>query len=95
MKICSLVASGTEILFALGLGNQVVGVTEYCNYPPEAKSRHIVTRGVIDIYHMTARQVDDTVQDLAKRGKSAYSFDTDWLKLTKPDLILTQDMCKS
>ena len=36
MKICSLILSGTEMLFALGLGDQVIGVTQYCNYPPEA-----------------------------------------------------------
>jgi iron complex transport system substrate-binding protein len=95
MKICSLLASGTEMLFALGLGEQVVGVTEYCNYPPEAKTRRVVSKGVIDIYHMTAKEVDEKVQELARTGSSAYAFDTDWLSQAKPDLILTQDMCKS
>jgi iron complex transport system substrate-binding protein len=95
MKICSLLASGTEMLFALGLGEQVIGVTEYCNYPPEAKTRRVVSKGVIDIYHMTAKEVDDEVQELARTGGSAYAFDTDWLNEVKPELILTQDMCKS
>ena len=95
MKICSLLASGTEMLFALGLGEQVIGVTEYCNYPTEAKTRRVVSKGVIDIYHMTAKEVDDKVQELARTGSSAYAFDTDWLSEAKPDLILTQDMCKS
>ncbi|MBI3858975.1 MAG: ABC transporter substrate-binding protein [Thaumarchaeota archaeon] len=83
------------MLFALGLGEQVVGVTQYCNYPPEAKTRHVVSKGVIDIYHMTAKEVDDKVQELARTGGSAYAFDTEWLNRVKPDLILTQDMCKS
>jgi iron complex transport system substrate-binding protein len=95
MKICSLLSSGTEMLFALGLGEQVVGVTEYCNYPPEARTRHVVSKGVIDIYHMTAKEVDDKIQELARTGSSAYAFDTEWLNRVKPDLILTQDMCKS
>jgi len=95
MKICSLIASGTETLFALGLGDQIIGVTEYCNYPPEAKTRRVVTRGVIDIYHMTAREVDNKVQELARTGKSAYTFDTEYLQRVKPELILTQDMCRS
>ncbi len=83
------------MLFALGLGEQVIGVTEYCNYPPGAKSRPVVSRGVIDIYHMTAKEVDDKVQALAKSGSPAYTFDIEWLRQAKPDLILTQDMCKS
>ena len=95
MKICSLIASGTEMLFALGLGHQVVGVTEYCNYPPEARTKRVVSKGVIDIYHLSAREVDEHVQQLAREGKSAYKFDTEWLSQIKPDLILTQDMCRS
>ncbi len=95
MKICSLLASGTEMLFTLGLGEQVIGVTEYCNYPPEAKTKRVVSRGVIDIYHMSAKEVDEKVQELARTGSSAYTFDTAWLNQVKPDLVLTQDMCKS
>jgi len=95
MKICSLISSGTEIAFALGLGDHVVAVTEYCNYPPEARRRRVVSRGVIDIFRLSAREVDERVQELAKAGKPAYLFDTRWLAEVKPDLILTQDMCRS
>lgn len=83
------------MLFALGLGDEVVGVTEYCNFPAEAKTKRAVSTGVIDIYHMSAREVDEKVQELAKTGKSAYAFDTEWLRQIKPDLVLTQDMCRS
>jgi hypothetical protein len=58
------------MLFALGLGEEVVGVTQYCDYPPEAMTRRVVSRGVIDIYHMTAKEVDDKVQELARTGGS-------------------------
>lgn len=95
MKICSLIPSGTEIAFALGVGDQVVGVTEYCNYPPEARSRRVVSRGVIDILGLSAREVDERVQELARAEKSAYLLDTNWLARARPDLILTQDMCRS
>ncbi len=95
MKICSLIPSGTEIAFALDVGDQVVGVTEYCTYPPEARSRHVVSRGVIDIFRLSAREVDKRVQELAKAGQPAYLFDTRWLAEVRPDLILTQDMCRS
>lgn len=95
MKICSLIPSGTEIAFALGLGDRVIAVTEYCNYPPEAQTRRIVSRGIIDIFRLSAREVDEKVQELAKTGKPAYEFDTEWLVEAKPDLVLTQDMCRS
>lgn len=95
MKICSLIPSGTEIAFALGVGDRVVGVTEYCNYPPEARRRRVVSRGVIDIFRLSAREVDERVQALAKADKPAYLFDTQWLAEVRPDLILTQEMCRS
>lgn len=95
VKICSLIPSGTEILFALGLGDQVVGVTSYCNHPPEARKKRVVSKGVIDIFRLTAREVDEKVQELAKTGQPAYVLEASWLADVKPDLILTQDMCRS
>lgn len=95
-KICSLIPSGTEIAFALGLGDHVVGVTSFCNYPPEAKNRCIVSRGVIkDLYNRREADVDAEVQMFAREGRSAYTLDVNWLNTVKPDLILTQDMCNS
>ena len=48
MKICSLLPSGTEILFAMGLGSQVTGVSDLCDYPAEAMSKHVVSRSRVD-----------------------------------------------
>jgi len=96
LKICSLIPSGTEIAFALGLGNYVLGVTSFCNYPPEATGRWIVSRGVIkDLYDRREADVDKEVQMLAREGRSAYTLDVEWLNTVKPNLILTQDMCNS
>ncbi len=94
-KICSLIPSGTEIAFALALGDYVLGVTEFCNYPPEAKKRAIVSKGIIDIYTQRERQVDEQVQRLARKDKSAYILDIEWIRRVKPNLILTQNMCRS
>ena len=93
MRICSLIPSGTEILFSLGLGDQVIGVTEYCNYPPEAKSRLVVSRGRITAAILSSRDVDRQVQELVGTGIGTYALDSGWLQQEKPDLILSQDLC--
>ena len=93
MKICSLLPSGTEIAYALGLGDQVVGVTDLCDYPPEAKSKHVVSRGLVDSSVLTSAEVEQKMKELAAAGESTFEIDTDWLYRESPDLILTQDLC--
>lgn len=93
MKICSLVPGGTEILFALGLGDQVVGVTDLCDYPPEAKKKPVVSRALVDIHTPTSAQVDRIMREHARSGRSTYALDVGWLHRAKPDLIVTQDVC--
>ena len=48
MKICSLLPSGTEILFRLGLGDQLAGVSDLCDYPPDTRSKQVVSRSKVD-----------------------------------------------
>jgi iron complex transport system substrate-binding protein len=93
MKICSLLPSGTEILFALGLGEQIVGVSDLCVYPPEARSKHVVSRSKIDAEVLTSDQVEELVQRLLSTGESPYELDNDWLRDNSPDVVLTQDLC--
>ncbi len=94
MRICSLIPSGTEILFALGLGDQVIVVTEYSNYPPEAKSKSIVSRGRIDASSLSSSQVSSKVAELMQSCAGTYLLDADWLRRERPDLILSQDLCQ-
>jgi iron complex transport system substrate-binding protein len=93
MKIASLLTSATEILFALGLGEQVIGVTHECDYPPEARSLPVLTRCVFDSDRLTQEQVDAEVRRLAQNGESLYRIDDELLGRMEPDLIVTQDLC--
>ena len=93
MKICSLLPSGTEILFALGLGDDVAGVTDLCDYPLEATGKPVISRSLIDTSRLSSAVVNAKMQELLLAGQSPYQLDIAWLHHEKPDLILTQDTC--
>ncbi|MYC29189.1 MAG: ABC transporter substrate-binding protein [Chloroflexi bacterium] len=93
MKICSLLPSGTEILYALGLGDQIVGVTDLCDFPPEVKEKPIVCRSRIDVDSMTSQQVEAMMRQILAAGESPYELDGEWLATNSPDVVLTQDLC--
>ena len=93
MKICSLLPSGTEILFALGLGDQVIGVTDLCDYPPETREKRIVCRSKIDVSALSSDQVEEMMHQILASGASPYELDQDWLEQHPPDVVLTQDLC--
>src|SRR5580704_19130383 len=92
MKICSLLPSATEILFALGLGDQVAGVSHECDFPPEAKSRPVLIKSRIT-HTESAAAIDGQVREFLERGESLYSVDFEMLRAIEPDLIVTQDLC--
>src|SRR5271168_3658419 len=92
MRICSLLPSSTEILFALGLGDSVVGVTHECDFPPEAAKKPALIRPRVDPQAQPA-EIDRQVTELLARGESIYSVDADLLNSLSPDLIVTQDLC--
>lgn len=92
MQICSLLPSATEILYALGLGDAVVGVTHECDFPPEAATKPPLIRPRVDPQASPAI-IDRQVTELVSRGESIYSVDADLLASLAPDLIITQDLC--
>src|SRR5580698_7614730 len=92
MRIVSLLPSATEILFALGLGDNVVGVSHECDFPPAARTKQVVIRSRVK-KDATAAEIDAQVRDFVSRGESLYAVDADLLEQLKPDLILTQDLC--
>jgi iron complex transport system substrate-binding protein len=92
MRIVSLVPSATEMLFALGLGDEVVAVTHECDYPPAARQLPKVTRDVLPP-GLTAGEIDAAVKERTLRGQSIYELDTDTLRALAPDLIVTQALC--
>ena len=93
MKICSLLPSGTEILYALGLGDRIIGVTDLCDYPPEVREKPIVCRSRIDVAAMTSREVEAMMRRILEAGESPYELDVAWLLENPPDVALTQDLC--
>jgi iron complex transport system substrate-binding protein len=93
VRICSLLPSATETLFALGLGDAVVGVTHECDFPPEAAARPALISPRVDP-HAPAAQLDRSVRELMARGESLYVVHDDLLPQLKPDLIITQDLCQ-
>ena len=93
MRICSLLPGATEILYLLGLGDQLVGVTHECDYPAEAKQKPVVVRSVIDPRRMSSAEIDRKVGELLETGKALYRIDTPLFLESAPDVILTQGLC--
>ncbi len=94
MRICSLLPSGTEILYALGLGDQVVGVSHECDYPPDAQSKPKVVRTHIEQERASSDEIDQAVRRSLARGESLYQIDADALTRLRPDLLVTQELCE-
>jgi iron complex transport system substrate-binding protein len=92
MRIVSLVPHATELLFALGLGDQVVAVTHECDHPLEALELPRVTRDVLPA-GLSAGEIDAAVRERTLAGKAIYELDRDALAALEPDLIVTQELC--
>ncbi|MEA2295059.1 MAG: iron complex transport system substrate-binding protein [Solirubrobacteraceae bacterium] len=92
MRIVSLVPSATEMLFAIGAGDEVVAVTHECDFPPEALDLPKITRDVLPP-GLGAREIDAAVRELTEQGRAIYELDEDMLQRLQPDLIVTQSLC--
>jgi iron complex transport system substrate-binding protein len=93
MRIASLVPSATEMLFALGLGESVVGVTHECDYPPEAAELPQLTATVLPP-GLSAGEIDAAVKEVIGAGRALYTLDEERLAKLEPDLIVTQTVCE-
>jgi len=93
MRICSLLPSATEIAFALGLGDSVVGVTHECDHPPEVRKKRVVVKSVVDPHQSSSREIDKTISERLQARKGIYRIDLPAFKAANPDLILTQELC--
>ena len=94
MRIVSLLPSATEIVYALGLGGQLVGVTFECDEPPSARTEKAVVVGGRDTAGMTPAAIDAYVRAQLAAGEDLYTLQADALAALAPDLILTQDLCR-
>ena len=86
MRIVSLVPHATELLFALGLGDDIVGVTHECDYPEAARDIQPVTEDVLPP-GLSAAQIDAAVRERTDAGESIYALDEELLRELEPDLI--------
>ncbi|WP_268542175.1 cobalamin-binding protein [Candidatus Nitrosotenuis cloacae] len=92
-RVVSFLPSATELIYELGAGDMLVGVTHECTYPEEAKAKPKIIRSVFDPKTMTSRQIDQTVSEIARSGKDLFIVDEDSLKAAEPDLIIAQGTC--
>jgi iron complex transport system substrate-binding protein len=93
-RIVSFLPSATEMACALGLGDQLAGISHECDYPPEIRDKPIVVRSVLPIERMSQREIDTAVTKRLRSGLSLYEIDEDLIRAIAPDLILTQDLCQ-
>ncbi|MBI2369552.1 MAG: cobalamin-binding protein [Deltaproteobacteria bacterium] len=93
MRICSLLPSSTEIVFALGLGEDLVAVTHECDYPPDAKTKPVITASIFDPHHHTSAEIDEAIRRGLHEQGTIYRLDAKLLDELRPDLILTQELC--
>lgn len=94
MRICSLLPSATEIVFALGLEGDLVGISYACDYPEEAASRPIVSHSLRDVKHLDSAEIDALVQQARANSNPMYWIDEALLARLQPDLIITQELCE-
>ncbi len=94
MRLVSLLPSATEIVYALGLGDELVGVTFECDEPASARREKAVVVGGRDTSGLTPREIDDYVRAAMAAGEDLYTLHSQALAGLNPDLILTQDLCR-
>ena len=93
-RIVSLLPAATEMAFALGLGDAVVGVSQECDFPLAARSRPAVVRSALPVQRMSQREIDAAVSQRLSQGQSLYEVDEALLQTLQPELVLTQDLCQ-
>jgi len=93
-RIVSFLPSATEMLYALGLHEQLLGVTHECDYPCDARKKPVVVRNVLPVEKMSQREIDQAVSARLRNGGSLYQVHEAKLRELRPDLIFTQDLCQ-
>src|SRR5262245_48913811 len=93
MRIVSLLPSATEIVCALGLRDELVGVTHECDWPPDVVGLPVMTRNALDLRDATSREIHRRVGDAVHGGSAIYALDDEALEVADADLILTQELC--
>ncbi len=93
MRICSFLPSGTEIVYALGMGDSLYAVSHECDYPAEALAKPKIVRSRFDADKLSSHEIDRVVTEMYQRGERIYEVDEGVLREAAPDLVLTQELC--
>ena len=94
MRICSFLPSATEIVYLLGLGDSLLGVSHECDFPLDALGKPKVVRSRFDSDNLSSQEIDRVVTDMMMRGENIYEVDTGVLAGAQPDLVITQQLCE-
>ena len=94
MRICSFLPSATEIVYGLGLQDQLYGVTHECDFPEAAKSKPHVVRSVFQGTEPASGEISRVISERLKQGLGIYEIDEQVLHEAQPDLLLTQAICE-
>lgn len=94
MRICSLLPSATEIVYALGLGDDLVGVSHACDYPDSVATKPVVSRSVRQTTDLSSQEIDAIVQQARANSNPLYWIDGELLRELKPQFIITQELCE-
>jgi iron complex transport system substrate-binding protein len=94
MRIVSFLPSATEMLYLLGLGDDLVGRSHECDYPEEALRKPVIVDCALDLSQMTMEQIDVAVSTQLSEGKSLYKVDEAKLRSAAPELLVTQNLCQ-
>jgi len=93
MRICSLVPGATEVVAALGLADQLVGISHECDFPPSVRHVPVMIEPVIGNDQTSSAEVDRRVKELSASGERLYRLNQDAFRCAEPDLVLAQDLC--
>ena len=93
MRIASLLPSATEIVFAVGAGDEVVGVSHECDYPDGARGLPVLTGSAVETRGLPQAEIDAAISGLLASGGSTYTIDVARLRELRPDLVITQALC--
>lgn len=94
MRICSFVPGATEMVYALGLGDSLYGVSHECDYPPAVLDVPHVVYSALDNKMAGSGEIDRWIRERLVQGKGIYEIDQDVLREADPDIILTQALCE-
>lgn len=93
MRICSLIPGATEVIAALGLADQLVGISHECDFPPSVRHIPVMIEPLVGRHGDSGEDIDRQVKELVAAGSRLYQLDEAAFGLAQPDLIVTQDLC--